>query len=878
MLMLTDASLAGVIFVAPLVLGGRHDLGRFVFIALVSVGAAAWFARQAIIGEQNRPHWPARILFGLAALLLCVQVAPLPAAWLARLSPRTVDLLTLWTGIDDPGELGDWATLSLAPTATRLALAMLVSYGLLFFTVLARLREERDVMRVVKWIGLSAGLMAAIGLVQFLAPNGKYLWVYEHPSRDASQRLSGPFANRNHFAHFLALGVPALAAWLTLRLHRSGPATSRQPALQRTSARRPVSRDRESLIAAGLLVLVAATALLTCSRGGALALVVAGGVAMLALYRVGLLDGRRTAALAAASGAVFLAVSLTGYEHIADRLGTLAAESLDELDESAARRKIWTANVAAIRDGGWFGAGAGSHSDIYPSYLADPPTVQYTHAESGYLQILTENGPVGGAILVAAVAMAAGSCFRALRHAQSPQAKGCAAAATAALAASAVHSLCDFVWYIPACLSPVLILAACAVRLGEIHRGESRSHQSHSAARPTMPQRRLAAAWAGGAALAGLFAVSQFLGPAAAALHWDAYLRMSSAHRDFIHNVLAMPPEEAAPALAQSRAAQRAALESMIAELAEVLRSYPACHAAHSALANRCLQLFNLKQAESDNPMPASQIFGAAAASQFRSSGELRAWLDRAVGANSQWLDRAYTHARAAVRLAPLEGEAYAALAEVCFLAGEGVPEADAYLAQATRVRPYDGDLLFEIGVQWASRGALEPALACWAEALRIKGPHRVQAARCLAGQFPIAEIIKRYSPQWDTLPEHWRVVRSAGPTEISAFLTYAEEQARRETVESPPFHAARVWRTLAEIEADANRPARVLAILAHSSRLYPEDYLTRRMFGFALVKAGLLDEGMFHLEWCLDRRAGDAAVKRQLEQAGRERLASRVR
>jgi tetratricopeptide (TPR) repeat protein len=316
----------------------------------------------------------------------------------------------------------------------------------------------------------------------------------------------------------------------------------------------------------------------------------------------------------------------------------------------------------------------------------------------------------------------------------------------------------------------------------------------------------------------------------------------------------------------------------MIGELAEVVDRHPACHAAHSALANRCLQRFNLKQAESDNPMPASQILGAAVASKFGSSAELRAWLDRAVGANSQWLDRALIHAWAALRLAPLEGEAYAVLAEVCFLAGEGLPQADAYLGQATRVRPYDGDLMFEIGVQWASRGALEPALACWAQALRAKGPHRIQAARCVAGQFPIDEILKRFAPEWDTLPEHWRAVRASTPDEITAFLAYAEEQARRETTGMAPVHAARVWRTLAEMEAEANRPQRVLSILTHSFRLYPEDYPTRRMLGFALVKAGRWDEGMFHLQWCLDRRAGDVAVERELKHAGRQRLAARPR
>ena len=148
-------------------------------------------------------------------MLLALQLAPLPAGWIGRLAPRTADLLPLWSGTASPGELGVWNTLSLAPQATRLALAMLLAYAVLFVTVMQRLRREADVVRLVKWIGISSGVMAAIGLLQHIVPNGKFLWVYEHPSRDAGERLSGAFANSNHFAHFLSLGAPALAAFAT---------------------------------------------------------------------------------------------------------------------------------------------------------------------------------------------------------------------------------------------------------------------------------------------------------------------------------------------------------------------------------------------------------------------------------------------------------------------------------------------------------------------------------------------------------------------------------------------------------------------------------------------------------------------------------------
>ena len=57
---------------------------------------------------------------------------------------------------------------------------------------------------------------------------------------------------------------------------------------------------------------------------------------------------------------MIVATALTGLTVVG--LLSLTSQSLDEIDESAARRKIWQANIAEIRAGGWFGAGAGSHA------------------------------------------------------------------------------------------------------------------------------------------------------------------------------------------------------------------------------------------------------------------------------------------------------------------------------------------------------------------------------------------------------------------------------------------------------------------------------------------------------------------------------------
>ena len=71
--------------------------------------------------------------------------------------------------------------------------------------------------------------MAVFGLVQYLTANGKFFWFYTHPFSNTFIGVKGSFANKNHFAHFLALGVGPLIWWLLhasrrkrSRIHRAG--------------------------------------------------------------------------------------------------------------------------------------------------------------------------------------------------------------------------------------------------------------------------------------------------------------------------------------------------------------------------------------------------------------------------------------------------------------------------------------------------------------------------------------------------------------------------------------------------------------------------------------------------------------------------------
>ena len=259
---IADLAILGVLFFAPLMMGGRHPIGKFVYLILVSALVIAWLVRQTLAstGTYRRTHvgW----LVGAALLLVVVQITPLPQSLIAALSPYQSDLLPIWSGSAQETSLGDWNRLSLAPLSTRSGLVTLVAHAGLFLIAAQWLCNWQRVERLLRWIALATSTMAAIALLQYISQTDKFAWLFVHPSRPAHRFASGPFANANHFSHFLALGIGPLLWWL----HKSWQgqndnSDSGDRTHQKTS-------QYTHLILAAVLSLVAVSGLLACSRGG----------------------------------------------------------------------------------------------------------------------------------------------------------------------------------------------------------------------------------------------------------------------------------------------------------------------------------------------------------------------------------------------------------------------------------------------------------------------------------------------------------------------------------------------------------------------------------------------------------------------------------
>lgn len=863
LLAVVDAGLLATICAAPFIFGGRHDFGRLVFVSLVGATAVAWFLRQSLLPKAAWTRTTALGILLLAIAWIVLQLVPLPADWLGRLSPRTIELLPLWTSGDSAEQLGTWKTLSFTPHNTSLALAMLVSYGLLFTVLTQRLQTTADVEKLLNTVAIAAVLMAGFGLLQFFFSNGQFFWCYVHPYRTTDKVPMGSFMNRNHFANFLVLGLGPLVRWLVSTLRTQWVAAGR-----RNSPHGPATLVVPGLLLAAILLVQFAVAL-SLSKGGALALVTATTVIGAIYWRWQLVDSKYLGGLVGIGLVMLGLLSIYGYEEVTSRLDAFTAGSIEALDREEGRRTIWAANIEAFEHGWLTGSGASSHREICPVYLSKPTANEYTHAENGYLQVATENGIVGVALLMAGIGLVGGWCLLCLRRLDDPSPQLCFGAAAAGLAASLIHSLVDFVWYIPACLSVTLALAVCTLRLAQFSLPSADQIRTAIAlARPRWLECTAVAT------MLGAWTIYAYFGPGVAAIHWDRYLRDVVAGLSVLDNQALTVGQK----LTESEAAMHNSLaDSMQHHLEQTVRWDPSFARAHLNLAARYVQRFERAQQDAKNVMSLPQIRDAAQASTFASAAEREDWLRRAFGGNVELLCRAHAHAHQAVALSPLEGDGYVFLAELGFLAGEEPRRAEACIAQAERVRPYDGDILFEVGKQALFKGDPETAMREWAKCFGSSGSHQLRIVNLLAGRIPASVFLEMLQPDWRTLRDVWASYRASGRTQdLDDLVVYAAHVTQRDVRTKGNIPPACIWAWQAAMYSELGQEEHSLACLEHAYECDQHAYHVRYELGCALKKAGRLVEAEPHFRWCLARRPENKGISAILLEISKLRLAQR--
>jgi len=152
------------------------------------------------------------LLWGIKATLDGKLELTIPPAALPIIALLAVGIAqsVAFTGSD-----GRRVSLSLDIEATRHAVTLL--FFLLFaFIAAANFLVTRDrLLQLANVITIFGALLAAFGLIQYFAWDGRFYWV--RPT--ASVTVFGPFVNRNHFAGYMAMAVP-IPVGLMLHSHR----------------------------------------------------------------------------------------------------------------------------------------------------------------------------------------------------------------------------------------------------------------------------------------------------------------------------------------------------------------------------------------------------------------------------------------------------------------------------------------------------------------------------------------------------------------------------------------------------------------------------------------------------------------------------------
>jgi O-antigen ligase/tetratricopeptide (TPR) repeat protein len=826
LLRIVDTGLIAILVIAPLCMGGRHPLGELAFVSLVAFVTSVWLIGQCAARRATYSVSGVEGLLIAGLLMVVFQLVSIPQSVLTTLSPGLGEVLPLWSSNSEAVTQSAWSTVSVAPHETMSGLSLFAAYGMLFTVLIQRLKSIDDAEQLLKWVAVATISMTGIGLAQYFFGNGRFLWVYEHPFRDSSATVMGPFQNRNHFAHFLALGIGPLIWWIW-KTSQAVPRKQGQSNQWGDPSSLAASRMKTPLLFIAL-GLTGVAVILSLSRAGIVVFAGAAFVCAAILGAKSLLGRKAIAAMLAVTVLTVTGAIIYGTQSLEARFESLAeASSLEEA--ASGRRQIWGAVLRGVPDFIGLGSGVGTHRYVYPRYITGDHRVEYSHAENGYLQVLLETGIAGTSLLGLGILICGIWCFKAYRKAPSARHAACLAAVTAGIAASIFHSLVDFVWYIPACMSMTLFLIAIAWRLS---RPDSNSRPERTIAIPRL-------AWCGSAfALCGIVycMLGIHLSPALANRHWDTFhsISLADANSEFEHS-----PES---------------LDQRLDQLEKLVAIDGTNAKAHLSLASLLRIKFDVEQGKSGIPMPLAQIRDAANTSPFPDRAALDTWLNKILADRKGFLDRSLNHARQAVALCPLQGEAYIFMAELNFLRESNRDHELALIDQALRTRPEAPAVLVTAGREALLAQDNETGLKHFKKVFKLGGTYQSLVIQSLGRQNAdfFFETFSFDTPALQNLRNHYAGLGNREQSQIVG-LKLAKNLVERATTESGT-EAAVTWNKAQDAFAFLKDDNNALQAARNAVVSDPYEYNHRKRLVTLLVSQKKFDEAVPLLEWCLKR------------------------
>lgn len=420
-------------------------------------------------------YWALTVFASSAGLIVClwcldglilrsVQLSrnPLQLPIIGMILVGLIQLIP-WRTPDNAGlPLSPVRTLSLDPYATRLVLVQVVCLLIYFSATLTFIDSPKRLRIITRTVTIFGFLLAMFGLTQFITTDGsKVFWLRQLTQSQAF----GPFINRHHFAAYMEM---TMALPLGLIFSRA------------------IENSKLPLYLFAIAIMGIAL-ITTNSRGGMLSL----GAEILFIVMVagpGLFQGQhqpranrmRAALLRAGLAFAFIvlliggALAIGGSAAFTRLLGTVNAA-----DPTSGRAHFWSVTLEVIKAHPVIGSGLGAFSVIYTRYDTRNGLFRLEQAHNDYLQIVADEGIVGGLIGLAFIVFLFRQSF-ARRETDDKFRRGVTTGALAGCFAVLIHSFFDFTLHTTANGLLFLILAALATQDNRVNREtQHRRHRHH---------------------------------------------------------------------------------------------------------------------------------------------------------------------------------------------------------------------------------------------------------------------------------------------------------------------------------------------------------------------------------------------------------------
>jgi len=282
--------------------------------------------------------------------------------------------------------------------------------------------------------GVYGAAVAALALVQGVAPNGKLYWMRQ-PLMGGW--IYGPYVNHNHYAGLMELlGPIPLVISVSHLTHE------------------------KTRIAAGIAAaIMVGTVFLSGSRGGMLAIVVE-------LATLGVMLSRQKKSVRIALGVTAFAVVLVslliwlGGKELTTRVTSISSETRGEIS-GGTRLNIDRDTVKMFARRPVLGWGLGTFPTVYPQFRSFYTNFFVNEAHNDYLQLLAEMGILGFSTMVWFFVILVRQGIRKVHKWSSDASGATTLACSLGVLGILVHSFVDFNLQIPA--NAALFYAFCAI-------------------------------------------------------------------------------------------------------------------------------------------------------------------------------------------------------------------------------------------------------------------------------------------------------------------------------------------------------------------------------------------------------------------------------